>query len=314
MDLLHSLTQRRTVRRFKPEPLREGDLERLLEAARRAPTDASAQLYSILRVTDPELRRELARLASGQAQVTDAAEFFVPLADVHRLERLLAHRGQAMARWPRTGLHFALVDATLAGAHLAAAAEALGYGICWIGGLLNHPREVARLLELPPGVVPVSGLAVGVPDEDPPLRPRLPEALVVHEDRYRAYTPADLDAAYEAMAPASRRGDWLFVLERYFAAGGAMEDRDPDYGRLLARQGFVADWPPEAARALDEAGTPAGSLGEALEAVLGSGWRGVLFGREGEGYRVWLERETAAERGEGASPGEALARAVPRAD
>ncbi|WP_457628279.1 nitroreductase family protein [Oceanithermus sp.] len=314
MDPLHSLTQRRTIRRFEPEPLRAGDLERLIEAARRAPTDASAQLYSILRVTDPKLRRELARLAGGQAQVTDAAEFFVPLADVYRLERLLAHRGKEMAHWPRTGLHFALVDATLAGAQLAAAAEALGYGICWIGGLLNHPREVAQLLELPPGVVPVSGLAVGVPAEDPPLRPRLPEALVVHIDRYHPYAPADLDAAYAAMAPASRRGDWLFVLERYFAAGGAMEDRDPAYGRLLAQQGFVADWPPEAAASLEAAGLPAASLGEAFEAVLDSGWRGALFGREEEGYSVWLERETAAERGEGTSPGEALARAVPKAD
>ncbi len=310
MDRLTHLLERRSIRRFKPEPLREGDLERILAAARRAPTDASGQLYSIMRVTDPELRRALAQLAGGQAHVAQAAEFFVPLADVHRLKRLLAHRGQEMARWPRTGLHFALVDATLAGAHLAVAAEALGYGICWIGGLLNRPREVARMLELPPGVVPVSGLVVGVPAEDPPLRPRLPEALVVHENRYHGYTPADLDAAYAAMAPASRRGDWLFVLERYFAAGGAMEDRDPAYGHLLAWQGFVADWPPTAARALEDAGLPAPSLGEALEAVLKTGWRGVLFGREGAGWRVWLERETAAERGEGRTPGEALGRAA----
>ncbi|XOB98098.1 nitroreductase family protein [Deinococcota bacterium DY0809b] len=311
MDPLTHLLKRRSIRRFKPEPLREGDLERILAAARRAPTDASAQLYSILRVTDPRLRRELAHLAGDQAHVAEAAEFFVPLADVHRLERLLAHRGQAMARWPRTGLHFALVDATLAGAHLAVAAEALGYGICWIGGLLNRPAEAARLLELPRGVVPVSGLVVGVPAEDPAPRPRLPEALVVHENRYRAYTSADLDAAYAAMAPASRRGDWLFVLERYFARGGTMEQRDPAYGFLAARQGFVADWPPEAAEALFVRGHDAGSLGEALEALLGHGWRGVLFGKGPfEESVVWLEHETAAERGEGKTPGEALGRAV----
>lgn len=311
MDPLTQMLERRSIRRFRPEPLRPGDLERILAAARRAPTDASAQLYSILRVTDPELRSKLAHLAGDQAHVVEAAEFFVPLADVYRLERLLAHRGKTMAHWPRTGLHFALVDATLAGAHLAVAAEALGYGICWIGGLLNRPDEAARLLELPRGVVPVSGLVVGVPAEDPEPRPRLPETLVVHENRYRAYTPADLDAAYAAMAPASRRGDWLFVLERYFARGGAMEQRDLPYGLLIARQGFVADWPPEAAEALFVRGHEAGSLGEALEALLAHGWRGVLFGQGPfKESVVWLERETAAERGEGKTPGEALGRAL----
>ncbi|WP_457638459.1 nitroreductase family protein [Oceanithermus sp.] len=310
MDQIRNLLERSSIRRFRPEPIPTGDLEKILAAARRAPTDASAQLYTILRVSDPELRRQLAELAGGQQHVVSAAEFFVPLADVYRLEHLLEHRGKEMARWPRTALHFALVDAALAGAHLAVAAEALGYGVCWIGGLLNEPRRVAELLGLPPGVVPVSGLAVGVPDEKPPLRPRLPESLVIHENRYREPTEAELDDAYRTMAPATRRGDWLLLLERYFGAGGYMEKRDAEYGRLLALQGFVADWPRPAARAALAAGLDAPSLGEALEKLLEQGWRGVLFGRQGEEYTVWLERETAAERGEGAGPGTALAAAV----
>ncbi len=311
MDLLARMLERRSLRRFKGGPVPEGDLKKILAAARQAPTDAGAQLYSILRVSDPGLRRELARLAGGQEHVVSAAELFIPLADVYRLEQLLIHRGKTMARWPRTGLHFALVDAALAGAHLAVAAEALGYGTCWIGGLLNQPLEVARLLELPRGTVPVSGLVVGVPAEDPSPRPRLPEALVVHENRYRKYHPRDLDAAYAAMAGASRRGDWLHVLERYFASGGAMEQRDPAYGLLAALQGFVADWPVAAAAAFAELGYEAGSLGETLEELLEGGWRGILFGRDAGGkMTVWLERETRAERGEGETPGEALGRTL----
>ena len=308
--LLESLIHRSSVRRFEPRPIPAEDLERILRAARQAPTDASAQLYTILRVRDPGLRQRLAHLSGDQRHVLDAAEFFVLLADVHRLARLLEHRGERLGDWPRTALHFAVTDAAIAGAHLAVAAEALGYGICWIGGLLNHADEVVELLGLPHGVLPVSGLVVGVPAERPAPRPRLPQELVVHEDRYREYDPRELDAGYAAMAPFGRKGDWLPLLKHYFAAGGVMEARDPAYGRAAARQGFVADWPPAAARAFDEAGTPAGSLGEALEAVLDLGWRGVLFGREGQEYTVWLERETAAERGEGARPGEALARAV----
>jgi len=296
--LVQVLSRRRSVRRFKPEPIPEGDLEKLLFALQRAPTDASAQLYSALRITDPSLRAEVARLSGDQAHVKEAAEFFVFLADVHRLERLLAHRGEKMARWPKTALHFALLDAGLAAAYLALTAEALGYGVCFIGGVLNGVEELINLLELPKGVIPAVGLAVGVPDEAGPPRPRLPRRLVVHENRYRLYGPEDLEAGFQAMAPYSRVGDWGRVLRRYFAQGGTMEERERPYGRALARQGLDPDLPP---------GAPFYSLGALLEEALGEA-RGVLF-REGE---AWLERETEAFRGEG-RPGEALLTALRKA-
>ena len=305
MDVITTLTRRSSVRKFKNEPIPASDLQTIINAARQAPTDASAQLYTILRIRDPELRQKLAHLSGDQQQIIDAAEFFVLLADVHRLEKLLEHRGQRLGNWPRTAHHFAVVDAAIAGAHLAMAAEALGYGICWIGGLLNQVDEVVELLDLPPGVLPISGLVVGVPAERPDPRPRLPQEMVVHEDSYREYDPEELEAGYAAMAPFSRKGDWLPLLKHYFAAGGVMEERDAVYGRAAARQGFVADWPPAAARAF-----AAADLGEALKLLLGSDWRGVLFNREGEDYVVWLEKETAAERGDGDTPGEALAAAA----
>jgi len=298
VDLLPILAQRRSVRRFKPVPMPEDDLEKLLFALQRAPTDASAQLYSVIRVQDHGLRDQVARLSGDQEHIRQAAEFFVFLADVHRLERLLAHRGERMAFWPRTALHFALLDAGLAASYLALTAEALGYGVCFIGGVLNGVEELINLLELPRGVIPAVGLAVGVPDEEGPPRPRLPRSLVVHENRYRPYSPEDLEAAFQAMAPYSRVGDWGRVLRRYFAQGGTMEERETPYGRALARQGLDPDLPP---------GTPFYSLGALLAEALGEG-RAVLF-RKGE---AWLERETEAFRGEG-SPGEALLTALRKA-
>lgn len=286
------------MRRFKPVPLPEEDLEKLLFALQRAPTDASAQLYSALRVTDPALRDRIAQLSGEQEHIRQAAEFFVFLADIHRLERLLAHRGEAMAFWPRTALHFALIDAALAAAYLALTAESLGYGVCFIGGVLNGVEALIDLLGLPPGVLPAVGLAVGVPDEEGPPRPRVPRALVVHENRYRPYTPEDLEAAYAAMAPYSRVGDWGRVLRRYFAQGGTMAEREGPYGRALVRQGLDPDLPREA-----RAYSLGALIGEALEEA-----RGVLF-RLGE---AWVEREAEAFRGEG-RPGEALWEALEKA-
>ncbi len=295
MDLTPALAKRRSVRRFKPEPIPEEDLAKLLFALQRAPTDASAQLYSVLRVKDRGLRETIARLSGDQEHIREAAEFFLFLADVHRLERLLAHRGERMAPWPKTALHFAILDAGLSAAYLALTAEAMGYGICFIGGVLNEPEALLDLLRLPPGVFPVVGLTVGVPDEEGSPRPRLPRHLVVHEDAYRPYGPEDLEAAFQAMAPYSRTGDWGRVLKRYFAQGGAMEAREAPYGRALARQGLDPDLPP---------GSPFYSLGSLIEAALKEA-RGVLF-RSGE---AWLERETEAFRGEG-KPGEALLEAL----
>ena len=311
MDMLALYQRRASVRAYKPEPIPEADVEKMLAAAQRAPTDASAQLYTILRIKDRELRKKLAHLAGDQRHVEEAAEFFVLLADVHRLGRLLAHRGESLGHWPRTALHFAILDAALAGANLATMAEALGYGICWIGGVLNRVDEVIELLDLPAGVLPISGLTVGVPAEQPAPRPRLPRELVVHTDRYRRYDEAELAAGYQAMAPISRTGDWLKLLKHYFAKGGVMEARDALYGRAKARQGLADDLEAEAAEALFVRDIEAGSLAEAITDLLKKGWRGVLFseGAFGES-EVWIEKETEAHRGEGKTPGDALAEAV----
>lgn len=303
-DLFELYQHRASVRKFKPEPLREGDLEKLLFAAQRAPTDATAQMYTILRITDRSLRREIARLANNDEHVQTAAEFFLILADVHRLQRLVEHRGGRWGHWPRTAAHFSTVDAVLAGSALATMAESLGYGICWIGGVLNGIQEISELCRLPEGVFPVAGLCVGIPEVIPAPRPRLPRELVVHENTYREPEPAELDRAFEAMRPITRSGDWYKVLERYFTSGGTMEEREGRYQRLVARHSFDPDLPPEGLKRLEPHGIHAGSLGELIERALAEGYRSVLF-RRGV---VWLEREAEAFRGEG-KPGEAIIRA-----
>ncbi|MCL4454846.1 MAG: nitroreductase family protein [Deinococcus sp.] len=299
-DLLEVFKTRASVRKFKHEPLREGDLEKILFAARRAPTDATAQMYSLLRVTDTSLRQKIAQLAGGQEHIEAAAEFFLILADVHRLRRLVEHKGAVWGHWPRTAAHFAITDAVLAGSALATMAEWLGYGICWIGGVLNNIREIGDLCKLPKGVFPVAGLCVGVPEERPKPRPRLARELVVHENHYREPSSDELAAALVDMAPITRSGNWHALLARYFAEGGTMEQREGPYQAFAARQGFDPDIEPDAA-----GDAAAGSLGSLIQKTLEGGFRGVQFG---PGH-VWIEKETAAYRGEG-PPGKALQSAL----
>jgi len=232
------LAPHRSIRLFEPRPVPEETVEAILREAQRAPTDATAQMYSLIRVRDRELKRAISQACGGVPPVEAAPEFFVVCADLARLGALLQLAGKPLGVFPATGLHFATVDATLVAQRLMDAAEAAGLGVCPIGALVNGIEALPQLLELPPLVMPLFGLCLGFPAEDPPLRPRLPLSLVVHENRYRAPQPQELQQAWQQMNPITRSGNWLGVLARYFAPSGTMEQREDPFRRTLAQQGF----------------------------------------------------------------------------
>jgi hypothetical protein len=105
----------------------------------------------------------------------------------------------------------AVLDAGLAGMCASLAAESLGLGTVMIGGLRNHPVEVARLLRLPRRVFGVFGLCLGWPDLARPPKPRLPANAVVHDEVYRGQDEVDgwlLAHNAEYRSP-SNGGSWL---------------------------------------------------------------------------------------------------------
>lgn len=239
----------RTVRQYvtgeggSPLPMPPEHLDVLLHAAQRAPTDATAQLYSFVRLVSPELRARVAELTTN-AHVGTASEAFVICLDVRRVGQFLRVAGHEVGHWPAIGVHFGIGDAVMAGQNLLTAAELLGYQGCWIGGVMNGLEGLLDVLELPQGVLPFAALTVGLPAETPPQRPRVPRPLVVHEDRYRDGTDEELRGATEVMNPiAARRdqpGDWARLLRAYWAPGGGMEKREPHLVAALKRQGLWA--------------------------------------------------------------------------
>ncbi len=233
------LAPHRSIRAFRPEPLPDGTLERLVAEAQRAPTDATAQMYSFVRVADAESRRRIAALAGDQTHIRTAAEFLIVCADVRRLARVLELNGRKPGRFPATGLHFATVDAALAAQRLVDAAEALGLGTVCVGGILDGIEELVDLLGLPPGVVPLFGVCLGWPGEDPAERPRIATSSVLHTDRYRDQEAGAVARDVQVMAATTRSRDWVKVLSRYFTEGGVMEAREPALRRVLERQGFA---------------------------------------------------------------------------
>ncbi len=228
-----------SVRVFRAEPLPEGTFDRILAEAQRAPTDATAQMYSFIRIVSRDLRSRIAALSGDQSHVADAAEFLVVCADVRRLARVLESRGHRPGAYPAVGLHFSIVDATLAAQRLVDAAETLGLGTVCIGGIVDGVEEVVELLALPRGVLPLFGICLGWPGETPVERPRIALSGVLHQDAYREQGGAEIDADVARMAPVTRSRDWVGVLARYFAADGTMEQREGALRRVLERQGFA---------------------------------------------------------------------------
>jgi FMN reductase (NADPH) len=234
----------RTTRRFTGDPIPPEHLDAIIEAGRRAPTDASAQMGTFIRITDPDLRLRLSKLAGDQRHIVDGAEFFVICMDTHRLRRLVEHRGGEYGMGPLNSLLFGVTDAVLVAQNMVIAAEALGYATCYIGGVQNNADKIATELNMPPGTLPVVGLVLGAPapgEADKPKRPRIPRQAVFMENSYREMTSDLLDACYQAMASYHRSGDWYNALNRYFTAEGSMPRRERVLRRALAQQGLAPE-------------------------------------------------------------------------
>nr|WP_275422733.1 oxygen-insensitive NADPH nitroreductase [Paenibacillus mucilaginosus] len=181
--VIELLQNHRSIRKFKPDPLTPQQTEAIVTSAQMASTSSNVQAYTIIAVTDPAKKAELARLAGGQAYVEQCGLFLVFCADQYRLKLATEHNGEAFHQNTESFI-VATVDAALAAQNAAVAAESLGFGICYIGGIRNNPGEVSSLLGLPELVYPVFGLCVGVPDQEPGIRPRMPREAVLHPDAY----------------------------------------------------------------------------------------------------------------------------------
>jgi len=110
-ETLGVMWSRRSIRKYRSDPVPKEDLTLILEAARRAPTGANRQRWRIVVVTDPELRRRTAEACSRQMWMAEAPVIL------------------CMVTLPEGWV----VDGTIVLDHAILAATSLGYGTCWIG-------------------------------------------------------------------------------------------------------------------------------------------------------------------------------------
>lgn len=183
-EIISLLQNHRSIRKFMNEPVSSEQLDAILAAAQAASTSSNMQAYSVIHVKEDELKNQLAALAGNQAYVSECPLFLVWCADLHRYAQAVHRHGDTPVTGNAENFIVATVDAALAAQNAAIAAESLELGVVYIGGLRNKPAEVSQLLGLPQLVYPVFGMCIGMPDQEPQLRPRLPREAVYHENRY----------------------------------------------------------------------------------------------------------------------------------
>lgn len=181
IELINSHT---SVRKFKSIPLSENMLKTIVEAAQRASTSSNLQSYSVIVTTESKNLEKLAFISSNQEHVRTAPVFLTWCADLSRLQKVCQMRNYDLNAEFLEIFLIATIDAVLAAQNAALAAESLGLGICYIGGIRNNPEEVIKLLELPNLVFPITGMTIGWPEGESPSRPRLPLNSIMHREKY----------------------------------------------------------------------------------------------------------------------------------
>jgi nitroreductase len=183
-----TLLERRSIRRYEREAISDEKMDLIYEAIRNTPTSYNGQQFSVIDVADQQLKEKLYDL-TGQKQIKTCARFLVFLADYNKISLIAEDQHITMPDFTGTadGLIVGVVDASLALMSALTMAESLGLGCCPIGyARTAAPEEISNILKLPQKTFVVCGLAIGVPREQPDLKPKQPVSLVVHKDYYRS--------------------------------------------------------------------------------------------------------------------------------
>ncbi|MCT2534347.1 oxygen-insensitive NADPH nitroreductase [Aquibacillus koreensis] len=183
---IETILQHRSIRKFKAEKLGDEQINTIVDAASRASTSSYMMAFSIIGVKDQRKKKILAEI-SNQPYVQENGHLLLFCADLYR-NSIHADDKQYESMLPNleNTEHFlvASIDAALAAQNAAIAAESLGLGICYIGSIRNNIQLVNDTFDLPQHVIPLFGLAIGVPNHSPETKPRLPKEAFYFEDNY----------------------------------------------------------------------------------------------------------------------------------
>lgn len=240
-DFTKKMESHVSVKNFKNTPLSSEIKQTLVTCARSASSSHFVQAFSILEITDKDLRKKLTEITGSADYVITTGAFFVFVADLYRQSRLLVNAKKKLdGLTTMESLILSIVDTSIAAQNMAMAAESMDLGICYIGGIRNDVRAVSKLLNLPNYTLPLFGLTVGFPVSKNKVKPRLLEKNQFSQNHYPKEQFSDL-SEYEKISRSyysdrdsnQKQTSWLESNVAFFE-----EIKRPEIATFLKDQGF----------------------------------------------------------------------------
>ncbi len=198
METFDALSRHRSIRKYKPDAIPQEHVDKILHAAVRASSSGNMQTYSIIVTRDEKRKAKLWEMHYKQDMILQAPMLLTFVVDWNRMNHWCRVSDAEPGFDNFLSYLVGFADAIIAAQNAALAAEDMGYGICYMGTTLGAAPRIAEFLDLPPSTFPATTLVVGVPDEDPDLRARLPIESIVHDETYQHFDDKRVAATYQA--------------------------------------------------------------------------------------------------------------------
>lgn len=230
-----------SVRKYTGESIPRETVIDLIETAQMAASSHFVQAYSVIWVTDEDKKKQLGELSKNEFQFQTAGGSFLFCVDFKRLHEAGKKNGVEIVVDSAENLLVGITDVALFAQNFVIAAEAEGYGICYIGGARTSAKEISELFELPEYVFPMFAMTIGTPTKRNETKPRLPVAAVLHENSYNVAQyetlldeyDATMQAYYESRSSNQKTATWTKQMADFLVV-----QRRPEIKDFLLEKGF----------------------------------------------------------------------------
>ena len=204
MNVSEAIRKRRSIRKFKPDPIPEEKIRLLLESARLAPSGTNTQPWRFVVIKDNDTKKKLQEAAHNQRHIGRAPVIIVCCADLkafkefpERVDELIESGAlpertrEVFIPYLSKGMDTVTKDALMVAAaanvaiaveHIVLQAVEIGLGTCWVRWYEDN--KIKEILDIPKHVEVMALLPVGVPDEEPSQRPRQELNKIVYSETY----------------------------------------------------------------------------------------------------------------------------------
>ncbi|MCT7555766.1 nitroreductase family protein [Aliarcobacter butzleri] len=217
--IIKQLSERKSIRQFTGEFVKDEDLDLIIKTAQRCPTSINGQQISLIYTRDKEKIKQIAQFCGGQEQIAAADVFITICVDFNRTIFAVEQTGEKhQIDKSAEGVLVGAVDAGIMLNAIQITAESLGYGTTAIGAVRNEPAKMIELLNLPLKIFPIVGTTIGVPTieaKNAPLKPRIPLKSFAFEDNYDDKKVKDGVLVYEKQMKKFREDNNMNYLQSY---------------------------------------------------------------------------------------------------